>query len=104
MEESKKELEVKELSDEQLNNVTGGNLSLAFFDTAEKVRYIFFIGDIVKVKENIFSSTVICEVRGMEPFLDPQYNCYVDLYIVRAVNNHEEYRRVLRDDIVNMAD
>ena len=91
---------VKELSDNDLKNVTGGsNLTLHHFDTEQEVRFIFFPGDIVFVKENIFSKTVRCEVIRHEVFHDPQYNCYEDLYIVRDPDNL--LRRVLRDDIVN---
>ena len=94
---------VNELADENLENVTGGgNLTLHFFDTEEEVRFIFFPGDIVYVKENIFSKTVCCKVVRREVFYDPQYHCYEDLYIVRDPDNL--LRRVLRDDIVNQAD
>lgn len=59
----------KELIDDELKNVNGrSNLSLHFFDTAEQVRFIFFVGDIVYVKETIFSRTVRCEVVGREVF------------------------------------
>ena len=103
MEENKKELEVKELADKDLDKVNGGgNLSLAFFKSAEKVRYICFVGDMIYVKENFFSKTVLCEVIRREPFYDPQYHCYEDLYIVRDPD--DKLRRILRDDIVNMAD
>lgn len=94
---------VAELSDDDLKNVTGGsNLTLHFFDTEEEVRFIFFPGDIVYVKENIFSKTVRCEVVRREVFDDPQYNCFEDLYIVRDPDGL--LRKVLRDDIVNQAD
>ena len=94
---------VVELSDDDLKNVTGGsNLTLHFFDTEEEVRFIFFPGDIVYVKENIFSKTVRCEVVRREVFDDPQYNCFEDLYIVRDPDGL--LRKVLRDDIVNQAD
>ena len=94
---------VKELSDEELKNVVGGsNLTLHFFNTAEEVRFIFSSGDIVYVKENIFSKTVCCTVVRREVFNDPQYNCYEDMYIVRDPDGL--LRRVLRDDIVNQAD
>lgn len=94
---------VKELSDDELNSVTGGsNLTLHFFDSEAEVRFIFFPGDIVFVKENIFSSTVRCEVVRREVFHDPQYNCYEDLYIVKDPDGL--LRRVLRDDIVNQVD
>ena len=94
---------VAELSDDDLKNVTGGsNLTLHFFDTEEEVRFIFFPGDIVYVKENIFSKTVRCEVVRREVFDDPQYNCFEDLYIVRDPDGL--LRKVLRDDIVNQAE
>lgn len=106
MERNKTQLDndvVKELSDDELKDVTGGdNLTLHFFDTEAQVRFIFFPGDIVYVKENIFSKTVRCEVVRSEVFKDPQYNCYEDLYIVRDPDGL--LRRVLRDDIVNQAD
>ena len=96
---------VKELSDDDLDDVTGGsNLTLHFFDKEEDVRYIFFVGDIVYVKENIFTKTVRCKIVGREPFHDPQYNCYEDAYIVRGLDGSDLYTRVLRDDIVNQAD
>ena len=98
-----KENNNRELSDKELENVTGGdNLTLHFFDSEEKVRFIFFAGDVVYVKENIFSKTVRCVVVRRETFYDPQYNCYEDLYIVRDSDNL--LRRVLRDDIVNQAE
>ena len=106
MQENNKELNinsVKELCDDELNNVNGGGtLSLHFFDTAEEVRFILFPGDTVYVKENIFSKTVKCEVVRQEVFDDPQYHCYVDLYIVRDPDGL--LRKVLRDDIVNQVD
>lgn len=104
MEENKIELEevVKELSDDKLSNVSGGdNLTLHFFNTEKEVRFIFFPGDIVYVKENIFSKTVRCVVVRQEIFDDPQYNCFEDLYVVRDPNGL--LRKVLRDDIVNQA-
>ena len=103
MVENKTNNKVEELTDEELNNVNGGsNLTLHFYDTEAEVRYIFFPGDVVYVKENIFSSKVRCVVVRYEPFHDPQYNCWEDLYIVRDPDNL--LRRVLRDDIVNQAD
>lgn len=94
---------VKELSDDDLKDVSAGsNLTLHFFNTEAEVRFIFFPGDIVFVKENIFSKTVRCEVIRSEVFHDPQYNCYEDLYIVRDPDNL--LRKVLRDDIVNQVD
>ena len=106
MEENKTQLDnnsVEELSDKELEDVNGGsNLTLHFFDSEAEVRYIFFPGDIVYVKENIFSKTVRCEVIRHEPFYDPQYHCYEDLYIVRDPDNL--LRKVLRDDIVNQVD
>lgn len=104
MEENKieKDNTINELSDDELNNVTGGsNLTLHFFDTEAEVRYLFYPGDQVYVKENIFCKTILCTVVRHEPFFDPQYNCYEDLYIVRGPDNL--LRRVLRDDIVNQA-
>ena len=56
----------------------------------------------IYVKENFFSKTVLCEVIRREPFYDPQYHCYEDLYIVRDPDGL--LRKVLRDDIVNQAD
>ena len=95
--------EVKELSDEQIKDVAAGdNLSLHFFTTEAEVRFIFFPGDIVYVKESIFSKTIRCEVVRSEIFSDPQYNCFEDLYIVRGPDGL--LRKVLRDDIVNQAD
>lgn len=99
------ESNVKKLSDDDLKKVTGGdNLSLHFFDTREEVRYIFEIGEVVYVKETIFSSTVRCVIESREVFKDPQYNCYLDAYIVRGQDGSSLYTRVLRDDIVNYAD
>ena len=93
---------VEELSDAELNNVTGGsNLSLHFFDTEDEVYFIFFPGDKLYVKDSIFSSTVCCKVVSTEAFYDPQYHCYVDMYIVRDPDGY--LRRVFRDDIVNQA-
>lgn len=106
MKENKKELDnntVKNLSDEELEDVDGGgNFTLHFFDTEEEVRFIFFPGDKVYVKENIFCSTVCCVVERYEVFYDPQYHCYEDLYIVRGPDGL--LRRILRDDVVNQAD
>lgn len=97
-----KENKTLELSDEELENVTGGdNLTLHFFDSENEVRFIFYAGDVVYVKENLFSKTVRCVVVRREVFHDPQYNCFEDLYIVRDPDNL--LRRVLRDDIVNQA-
>ena len=97
-----KENNTLELSDEELENVTGGdNLTLHFFDSENEVRFIFYAGDVVYVKENLFSKTVRCVVVRREVFRDPQYNCFEDLYIVRDPDNL--LRRVLRDDIVNQA-
>ena len=94
---------IKELSDKELKEASGGsNLTLHFFNTEAEVRYIFFPGDVVYVKENIFSKTVRCVVVRSEPFYDPQYSCYEDLYIVRDPDNL--LRKVLRDDIVNQVD
>ena len=93
----------EEITEDDLNNVTGGsNLSLHFFDTEAEVKFILFPGDIVYVKESIFSKKVRCEVIRCEKFYDPQYHCYEDLYIVRDPD--DLLRRVLRDDIVNEAD
>lgn len=101
MENNNKQLE--ELTEDELEKVSGGsNLTLHFFNTKEEVRFIFFPGDVVLVKENIFSKTVQCVVVRSEIFEDPQYNCFEDLYIVRDPDNL--LRRVLRDDIVNQAD
>ena len=106
MEENKTKNDNKafeELSDDELNNVTGGgNLTLHFFDKEEDVRFIFFPGDVLYVKENFFSKTVRCVVIRSEVFYDPQYSCYEDLYIVKDPDGL--LRRVLRDDIVNQAD
>ena len=94
---------VKELSDDELNNVTGGsNFTLHFFDKEEDVRFIFFPGDTVYVKESFFHTTKRCVVVRYETFYDPQYNCYEDLYIVRGPDNL--LRKILRDDVVNKAD
>lgn len=104
MSEQNKQLENRELNDNDLGKVNGGsNLSLHFFNTKEEVRFIFYVGDEVYVKETIFSSKVRCRIVGREIFDDPQYHCFLDAYIVRAIDGHDLYTRVLRDDIVNMA-
>lgn len=91
---------VKELSDDELKNVTGGkNFSLHFFDTEKEVYFMFFPGEYIYVKQSIFSSKIRCRVLYSEVFHDPQYNCYVDLYYVIDSNNIRY--KVLRDDIVN---
>ena len=106
MEENKiisKDNTVEKVSDDDLEDVSSGsNLTLHFFDTEEQVRFIFFPGDVVYVKENIFCKTVRCVVVRYEAFYDPQYHCYEDLYIVRDPDNL--LRKVLRDDIVNQVD
>ena len=104
MEENKnKDSKVEVLSDNDLEEATAGsNLTLHFFDTEEQVRFIFFPGDTVYVKENIFCKTVCCKVVSYEAFYDPQYHCYEDLYIVRDPEGL--LRKVLRDDIVNQVD
>lgn len=102
MEENKTKNKMNELSDADLENVIGGgNLKLHFFDTEEEVRYILVPGQIIYVKENFFTKTVRCEVVRREPFRDPQYNCYVDSYVVRGLDGSDLYTRILRDDIVN---
>lgn len=94
---------VQELSDEEITKVNGGgNLTLHFFDTEKEVRFLFSPGDVVYVKENIFSKTVRCVVVRREVFNDPQYHCFEDLYIVRDPDGL--LRKVLRDDIVNQVD
>lgn len=93
-------MDKNKINDKDLENVTAGStLTLHFFDTKNEVIFIFFPGDIVYVKENIFSKTVRCEVVRSEVFEDPQYNCFEDLYIVRDPDGL--LRKVLRDDIVN---
>ena len=99
---------IKELNDEELEKVAGGNLTLHFFDREEDVRFIFWVGDIVYVKETIFNKTKECIVRRREVFKDPQYNCYTDLYVVETTKYPKGssgylYTRVQRDDIVNQA-
>ena len=58
---------IEELSEDELSNVTGGdNLRLHFFDTKEQVIFIFFYGDIVYVKENIFCNFfVLLDYRSL---------------------------------------
>lgn len=105
MEENKSKLEnnvTKELSDDELENVTGGeNLDLNMFDTQSQVVFVFDPGDVVVVKEHFFSSPIRCVVQWCEVFDDPQFNCYLDLYVVKGPDGL--LRRVLRDDIVNQA-
>lgn len=106
MEENKTKVdnnEVKEISDDDLQEVTGGNLSLHFFNTPEEVRFIFYVGDVIRVKETIFSSKTKCVVVRREVFKDPQYNCYLDAYVVRGLDGSDLYTRILRDDVVNEA-
>ena len=77
MEDNKAKSAAEELNDDELKDANGGgNLTLHFFDSEDEVRFILFPGDIVYVKENIFSKTVRCEVVRREVFYDPQYNCY----------------------------
>lgn len=101
---------IKELSDENLQEVNAGsNLSMHFFDTPEQVRFIFWVNDIVYVKETFISKTVKCVVVGRDTFHDPQYNCYTDIYHVKTVDYNEDSFYYLntwvsRDDIVNQAD
>ena len=91
-----------ELFDDELEEVAGGsNLTLHFFTTEAEVRFIFSPGDTIYVKENIFCKTIKCEVVRREVFDDPQYSCFLDLYIVRDPDGL--LRKVLRDDIVNQA-
>ena len=98
---------IKEIKDEDLENVTGGkNLSLHFFDTEADVKFIFNINDIVYVKKYFFSKTVKCKVKGRKAFNDPQYHCYTDIYHVETVDYKEGdfyylNENVSRDDIVN---
>lgn len=95
----------EELNDSSLENINGGsNLSLHFFDTPEQVRFIFFYGDTIYVKEGILYTTKYCRVVGSEVFYDPQYKCYEDAYIVRGIDDPSFYKRILRDDIVNQAE
>lgn len=87
----------------------GGNLSVHFFDTPEEVRFIFWVNDIVYVKENIFCKTVRCVVTGRDTFDDPQYHCFTDIYRVKTLDYKQgdsNYMHcwVSRDDIVNQGD
>ena len=105
MEENKTKLDnnqVEELSDDDLEKVSGGkNFRLHFFDKEEDVIFIFPDRSYVIVKETIFNSPITCQVIRHKPFYDPQYSCYVDLYVVEDPDGL--YRNVLRDDIVNQA-
>lgn len=94
-----------ELNDNELESVTGGsNLTLHFYDSEDQVRFLFNAGDIIYVKENIFTKTVRCKIVRCEVFYDPQYRCYEDAYVVRGLDGSDLYTRILRDDIVNQAD
>lgn len=104
----KNELKPKELSEEELEKISGGeNYSLHFCDSEEEVVFIFSYYSHVKVKKYFFSKTVNCIVVDYKPFYDPQYHCYTDIYHVKTTDYKEGdfyYLNdwVSRDDIVNV--
>lgn len=105
MEENKEKIdntEIKELSDDELEKVTGGsNFDLHLVDEEKDVVFIFPIGCSILVDEGIFYSEIRCTVEQRKAFYDPQYGAYTDMYIVRGPDNL--LRKILRDDVVNEA-
>ena len=87
---------VGEISDEELDNVSGGRLYYKFItdkDTA-KLPHIFRVGDIVEVYTCIGFSTVQCRITmvGWEPASTHTILCdeddYCDVYYCEAVESH----------------
>lgn len=95
---------VKELNDNELEKVTGGNFSLHFFDSADEVFFIFPIGAEINVKINFLSKTVKCRVLEHIIFEDPQFHCFEDEYKVLRLDGSNTVMYILRDDVVNPAD
>lgn len=104
------EQNIKKLSENELEKVNAGsNLSMHFFNTPEEVRFIFWVNDIIYVKQNFLSKTTECVVIDRKVFDDPQYHCYTDIYRVRSTKREPDGSYYLdtwvsRDDIVNQSD